>query len=118
MYLTAQNFFLKKTAKLGIFLQNILWESCLKCDFEQLSHSMSVRNIAPSYGFYEKCVSLATAKRAIFVTGMLWESCSNSHFKQLSHSMFCRNIPSLAVFFKNNFLAAKYKNGVSYGSTY
>ena len=36
----------KKTAKLGIFLQNILWESCLKCDFEQLSHSMSVRNIA------------------------------------------------------------------------
>ena len=32
-------------AKRAIFLQNILWESCSKFDFEQLSHSMSVQNI-------------------------------------------------------------------------
>ena len=62
-------------------------KSCLKFNFEQLSHSMSVRNIAPSYGCYGKRVSLATAKRAIFVTGMLWESCSKSHFKQVSHTV-------------------------------
>ena len=46
MYLAAKKLFLEKTAKLGIFLQNILWESCLKCDFEQLSHSIPVTNIA------------------------------------------------------------------------
>ena len=33
------------TAKLSIFLQSILQESCLKWIFDQLSHSMSCRNI-------------------------------------------------------------------------
>ena len=34
------------TAKLAIFLQNILWESCCKLNLEQLSHSMFCKNIA------------------------------------------------------------------------
>ena len=34
------------TTKLEIFAIDMLWESCLKFDFEQLSHSMSVANIA------------------------------------------------------------------------
>ena len=34
------------TAKLAIFLQNILWESCSKFNFKQLSHSMFCKNIA------------------------------------------------------------------------
>ena len=33
-------------AKRAIFLQNILWESCSKSNFKQLSYSMSVVNIA------------------------------------------------------------------------
>ena len=33
-------------AKQAIFLQNILWESCSKLNSKQLSHSMSVANIA------------------------------------------------------------------------
>ena len=33
------------TAKLAIFLQNILWESCSKLDFKQLSHNMYFKNI-------------------------------------------------------------------------
>ena len=33
------------TAKLAIFATDMLWESCLKFNFEQLSHSMSVANI-------------------------------------------------------------------------
>ena len=32
-------------AKLAIFLQDMLWKSCLELNFEQLSHSMSVVNI-------------------------------------------------------------------------
>ena len=34
------------TAKLAIFTTDMPWESCLKFDFEQLSHSMFCKNIA------------------------------------------------------------------------
>ena len=34
------------TAKLAIFTTDMLWESCLKFDFEQLSHSMFCKKIA------------------------------------------------------------------------
>ena len=33
-------------AKLAIFATDMLWESCSKLNFKQLSHSMSVANIA------------------------------------------------------------------------
>ena len=33
------------TAKILIFLQNMLWKTCRKLNFEQLSHSMSVANM-------------------------------------------------------------------------
>ena len=32
-------------AKQAIFLQNILWESCSKFDFKQLSYSMYCQNV-------------------------------------------------------------------------
>ena len=34
------------TAKLAIFATDILWESCSKLNFEQLSHTMSIVNVA------------------------------------------------------------------------
>ena len=45
-----------KLAKLAIFATDMLWESCLKFNLEQLSHSMSVANIA----------SLAVARETYF----------------------------------------------------
>ena len=85
------------TAKLAIFLQDILWESCLEFNLEQLSHSMFCKNIACLASIQGSQVSIATAKLAIFLQNILWESCSKFNFKQLSHSMFCKNIASLAV---------------------
>ena len=34
------------TAKLAIFVTDILWKNCFKSNLEQLSYSMSLRNIA------------------------------------------------------------------------
>ena len=69
------------TAKLAIFLQNILWESCLKLDFEQLSHSMFCKNIASLAAARETCDPWILAKRAIFLQNILWKSCSKSNFE-------------------------------------
>ena len=33
-------------AELAIFDRDILWKSCLKSNLEQLSHNMSLRNVA------------------------------------------------------------------------
>ena len=41
-----ENYFPWIWAKIVTFLQNILWENCSKSNFKQLSHSMSVANIA------------------------------------------------------------------------
>ena len=54
------------TAKLTIFFTDMLWESCLKFDFEQLSHSMFCKNIAHLASIEGTQVSIATAKLAIF----------------------------------------------------
>ena len=85
------------TAKLAIFLQNILWESCSKFNLEQLSHSMFCKNIARLASIQGTPVSIATAKRAIFLQNILWESCSKFNSKQYSNSIFGQNIDSLAV---------------------
>ena len=49
------------TAKLAIFTTDMLWESCLKFDFEQLSHSMFCKNIARLASIQGSQVSIATA---------------------------------------------------------
>ena len=36
----------QQLAKLAIFATDMLWENCSKLNFEQLSHSMPVENIA------------------------------------------------------------------------
>ena len=76
----------------------MLWESCSKLNFKQLSHSMSVAYIASLAVAMETCDPWMLAKLAIFATDMLWESCSKSNLKQLSHSMSVANIAS----FKKN----------------
>ena len=85
------------TAKLAIFLQDILWESCLKLNFEQLSHSMFCKNIASLAVAMETCDPWILAKRAIFLQNILWESCSKFYFKHFCYNMFYLNIISLAV---------------------
>ena len=75
----------------------MLWEICLKFNFEQLSHSMSVANIASLSVAMETCDPWILAKLATFATDMLWECCSKSNFKQLSHSMSLANSTSLAI---------------------
>ena len=75
----------------------MLWESCLKFNFEQLSHSMSVPNMACLASAMKTCDPWIPAKLAIFATDMLWKSCSKLNFKQLCHSMSVANIASLAV---------------------
>ena len=44
-----------KQAKLAIFATDMLWESCLKLNLEQLSHSMSVANITSLAVAKETC---------------------------------------------------------------
>jgi len=56
LQLIAMDIFFLATAKIATFTMDIVWESCLKLNLEQLSHSMSVENIA----------SLAVAKEAVF----------------------------------------------------
>ena len=56
---------------------------CLKFNFEQLSHSMSCKNIDSLAVAKETCCPWILAKRAIFLQDMLWESCSKPHFEQL-----------------------------------
>ena len=85
------------TAKIAIFATDMLWESCLEFNFEQLSQSMFCKNIARLASIQGSQVSIATAKLAIFLQNILWESCSKFNFKQLSHNMYCKNVDSLAV---------------------
>ena len=60
---------------------------CLKFNFEQLSHSMSCKNIDSLAVAKETCCPWILAKRAIFLQDMLWESCSELHFEQLLNCM-------------------------------
>merc|ERR1711942_194002 len=48
------------TIKILIFLQNMLWKTCSKFNFKQLSHSMSVANMNIYARIQGKTVSLAT----------------------------------------------------------
>ena len=64
---------------------------------EQLSHNMSVANMASLASIQGSQVSIATTKLVIFATDMLRESCLKFNSEQLSHSMSVGNITSLAV---------------------
>ena len=75
----------------------MLWESCLKSNFEQLSHSMFCKNIASLAVAKETYFPWIRAKLAIFLQNILWENCSKFNFEQISHNMYCKNIDSLAV---------------------
>ena len=68
----------------------------MKLNLEQLSHSMSVANIASLAVAWETCDPQLLAKQAIFATDMLWGSCLKFEFEQLSYSMFYKNIARLA----------------------
>ena len=63
--------FFLATAKIATFTMDIVWESCSKFNLEQLSHSMSVANIA----------SLAVAKEAVF----LGYGYNRQYFLQICH---------------------------------
>ena len=95
--LVAKNTFSLVTAKLPIFLQHILWESCSETNFEQLSHNMFCKNIDSLAVAKETCCPWILAKRAIFLQNMLWESCSKLHFEKLSNCMFIQIIDTLAA---------------------
>ena len=84
-------------AKQTIFLQDILWESCSKSNFKQLSHGMSVANIASLAVARETYFPWIRAKLSIFATDMLWKSCSKFYFEHFCHNMFCQNIVSLVI---------------------
>ena len=75
----------------------MLWESCLKLNFEKLSHSMFCKNIASLAVAKETYFPCIRAKPAILLQNILWENCSKFNFKQISHNMYCKNIDSLAV---------------------
>ena len=53
------------TAKLAIFATDILWESCSKLNFEQLSHTMSIVNVA-ILAVARKNMSIATNYEKMF----------------------------------------------------
>ena len=53
------------SAKLAIFDTDMLWESCLEFNLEQLSHSMFCKNIAHFSVAMETGVPWILAKRAI-----------------------------------------------------
>ena len=84
-------------AELLIFLQYILWESCSKLNFEQLSHSMFCKNIVSLAVAKETYFPWIRAKQVIFLQNILWENCLKFNFKQISHDMYCKNIDNLAV---------------------
>ena len=63
----------------------------------QISHSVSVANIASLAVAMETCVPSILAKQAIFLQNILRESCSKSNLKQLFHGIFCKNIARLVV---------------------
>ena len=75
----------------------MLWDSCLKLHFEQLSHSIFCKNIASLAVAMETCVPWLLAKQAIFVQNILWEKYLRLNSKQLPHSMSVANIASFAV---------------------
>ena len=80
----------------------MLWESCSKLNFKQLSHSICIANITSLLVAMETCDPWILAKLATFATDMLWESCLKSNFKQLTHSMSVTNIASLAEHYYNS----------------
>ena len=43
------------TVKLAIFVTDILWKNCLKSNLEQLSHSISLRNVASLAAAKDRC---------------------------------------------------------------
>ena len=43
------------TAELAIFVTDILWKNCLKSNLEQLSHSISLRNVASLAVAKDRC---------------------------------------------------------------
>ena len=53
------------TAKLAIFATDILWENCSKLNFEQLSHTMSIVNVA-ILAVARKNMSIATNYKKMF----------------------------------------------------
>ena len=53
------------TAKLAIFATDILWESCSKLNFEQLSYTMSIVNVA-ILAVARKNMSIATNYKKMF----------------------------------------------------
>ena len=61
MNMVAMHNFSLATAKISIFLQNMLWKTCRKLNFEQLFHSMSVANMNIYARIQGKMISLATA---------------------------------------------------------
>ena len=96
-------------AYLAIFSTDMLWESCFKFNFEQLSHSMCLANILILIVKREKNMKMTVlsyfstvmANLAIFCTDMLWESCLKFNFEQLFHSMCVTNIAILLILGKN-----------------
>ena len=84
MTLVAKSTFFLVTAKLSIFLQNILWKSCLKINFKHLSHSMFCKNIDSLAVGRETCCPWILAERAIFLQecdGKVVQNCILSNFK-------------------------------------
>ena len=43
------------TVKLAIFVTDILWKNCLKLNLEQLSHSISLSNVASLAVAKDRC---------------------------------------------------------------
>ena len=60
MNMVAMHNFSLATAKISIFLQNMLWKTFRKLNFEKLFHSMSVANMNIYARIQGKTVSLAT----------------------------------------------------------
>ena len=65
------------TAKLAIFATDILWESCSKLNFEQLSHTMSIVNVAILAGAREN-MSIATDYEKMFFSLNNVDLCINN----------------------------------------
>ena len=64
------------TAKLAIFATDILWESCFKLNFEQLSHTMSIVNV-DILAVTRKNMSLATNYKKMFFSMNNIDLCIN-----------------------------------------
>ena len=65
------------TAKLAIFVTDILWESCSKLNFEQLSHTMSIVKVA-ILAVTRKNMSIATDYEKMFSSLNNVDLCMNN----------------------------------------